>query len=122
MIIGRYGFAPLRARSTGPRTYRWPDAAQLVKHAFGIAHTFPNRPATLLYLFWEPSNPKEHPFFDEHRAEVARFAASVFRGGSEFVAKSYPELWRSWDAHSEPKWLQAHFGRLRARYGVGIAA
>jgi hypothetical protein len=24
-----------------PGTYRWLDAAQLVKHAFGIAHTFP---------------------------------------------------------------------------------
>jgi hypothetical protein len=62
----------------------------------------------------------QHQFFDEHRAEVAQFAASVFGGGPEFVAMSYPDLWRSWDAHSEPKWLQAHVGRLRARYGVGI--
>ena len=39
-----------------PRSYRWLDAAQLVKHAFGLAHTFPDRAVTLLYLFWEPSN------------------------------------------------------------------
>jgi hypothetical protein len=98
--------------------YSWLDAAQLVKHAFGITHTFPGKPATLLYLFWEPSNTKAHPFFAEHRAEVTRFAASVDGGGPKFVAMSYPELWESWDAYPEPKWLQIHVGRLRERYGV----
>lgn len=101
-----------------PRTYRWLDAAQLVKHAFGLAYTFPNRPVTLLYIFWEPSNPNVYPFFAEHRAEVTRFAASIIGGGPEFVAMSYPELWKLWGSHSEPKWLPAHVGRLRARYGV----
>jgi hypothetical protein len=100
--------------------YRWLDAAQLVKHAFGIAHTFPNKPATLLYLFWEPSNPKEHPFFDEHRAEVTRFSEAISGGGPEFIAMSYPELWASWDAHPEPNWLPTHVSRLRARYGVAV--
>ena len=41
-----------------PRTYRWLDAAQLVKHAFGVAYTFADRPMTLLYLFWSPPIPK----------------------------------------------------------------
>jgi hypothetical protein len=100
-----------------PRAYRWLDAAQLVKHAFGLAYTFPDRPVTLLYLFWEPSNPEAYPIFAEHRAEVTRFAASV-GGGPAFISMSYPELWRSWDACSEPDWLQAHVGRLRGRYGV----
>lgn len=101
-----------------PRTYRWLDAAQLVKHAFGVAYTFPEQPVTLLYLYWEPSNPEAYPFFAEHRAEVNHFAASIVGGGPEFVAMSYPELWRSWDAYSEPEWLPLHVHRLRARYGV----
>jgi hypothetical protein len=101
-----------------PRTYRWLDAAQLVKHAFGVAYTFADRPMTLLYLFWELSNPEAYPIFAEHRAEVTRFAASIAGGGPEFVAMSYPELWRSWDACPQPEWLRAHVGRLRARYGV----
>lgn len=100
-----------------PRAYRWLDAAQLVKHAFGVAHTFSDLPMTLLYLFWEPSNPEAHPIFAEHRAEVTRFAASV-GGGPEFVAMSYPELWRSWGACPQPEWLRAHVGRLMVRYGV----
>jgi hypothetical protein len=100
--------------------YCWLDVAQLVKHAFGIAHTFPNKPATLLYLFWEPSNPNEHPFFDGHRAEVAGFSKSIRGGGPDFIAMSYPELWASWDAHPGPDWLRTHVSRLRARYGVAV--
>jgi hypothetical protein len=98
--------------------YRWLDAAQLVKHAFGIAHTFPDKPATLLYLFWEPSNPAKYPLFEEHRAEVTQFAASIDGGGPKFVAMSYPELWRSWDKYFEPEWLRIHVDRLMVRYGV----
>jgi hypothetical protein len=115
---GTAWFGEMKRLRAEPRRYRWLDAAQLVKHAFGIAHTFPNKPATLLYLFWEPSNSGAHPFFEEHRKEVARFAKSIFGGGPELVSMSYPELWASWDAQPEPKWLQTHVGRLRARYGV----
>jgi hypothetical protein len=115
---GTEWFAEMKRLREKPSRYRWLDAAQLVKHAFGIAHTFRNRPATLLYLFWEPSNSEEHPFFSEHRAEVTRFADSITGGGPEFAAMSYPELWRSWDTQPEPRWLQTHVGRLRARYGV----
>jgi hypothetical protein len=89
-----------------------------VKHAFGIAHTFPGKPTTLIYLFWEPSNAGAYPFFAEHRAEVGRFAASIDGGGPKFVAMSYPELWESWDAPSMPQWLRAHVELLRMRYGV----
>ena len=70
-------FKEMRRLIREPRRYRWLDAAQLVKHAFGIVHTFPDRPCTLVYLFWEPSNKDAHPVFAQHRAEVDRFAASV---------------------------------------------
>jgi hypothetical protein len=101
-----------------PRTYRWLDAAQLVKHAFGLSHTFLDRPVTLLYLYWEPSNPEAFPNFAEHRTEIDRFADSMSGGGPEFVAMSYPELWKSWDECRQPAWLQSHVGHLRARYAV----
>jgi len=101
-----------------PAAYRWLDAAQLVKHAFGIAHTFTDCPATLLYLFWEPSNAEAHPLFAEHRAEVARFSASIAGGSPDFVAVSYPELWKQWETRKQPEWLQSHIGHLRTRYGV----
>ena len=101
-----------------PETYGWLDAAQLVKHAYGIAFTFPDKPATLLYLFWEPSNSEAYPIFAEHRDEVSRFAASISGGTPEFIAMSYPELWRYWETNPGPEWLPIHVKRLRARYGV----
>src|ERR1700761_920762 len=48
-------FEEMQRLSREPRRYRWLDAAQLVKHAFGIMYTFPDPPRTLIYLFWEPS-------------------------------------------------------------------
>ena len=101
-----------------PSTYRWLDAAQLVKHAYGVAFTYPTRLVTLLYLFWEPSNSEAYSNFAEHRSEVTRFAASTVGGGPEFVAMSYPELWRYWETNPSSEWLPVHVKRLRARYGV----
>jgi hypothetical protein len=111
-------FQEMRRLAEKPRMYRWLDAAQLVKHAFGLAYTFPDQHATLLYLFWEPANPEAYPSFAEHRAEVAQFAASIKGERPDFVAMSYPELWKLWDTCPTPEWLPAHVGRLRARYGV----
>ena len=95
-------FAEMLRLNRKPSTYCWLNAAQLVKHAFGLAHTFTGRPVTLLYLFWEPSNPEEFPSFAEHRAEVERFAASIAGGTPGFMAMSYPELWSSWSARPSP--------------------
>lgn len=99
-----------------PGRYRWLDAAQLVKHAFGVAHTFEGQPMTLLYLFWEPSNRGSYPAFQEHRDEISRFGERISGGGPEFVSMSYPELWEFWDTTSQPQWLRAHIRRLRTRY------
>ena len=53
-----------------PERYDWLDAAQLVKHAYGLAHTFPDEPVTLLYLYWEPLNAERFTLFAEHRLEI----------------------------------------------------
>jgi hypothetical protein len=111
-------FREMRRLVTDPRLFHWLDAAQLVKHAFGLAHTFPNKPVTLLYLYWEPSDQAKFPSFENHRAEVDRFAKSIVGAGPYFIAMSYSELWKFWDICSEPKWLRGHVERLRARYEV----
>ena len=95
------------------------DAAQLVKHAFGLAHTFPGRPVTLLYVFWEPANPDAFPVFAEHRAEITRFGEQVSGGSPSFASMSYPELWESWEPEG-PEWLSSHVARLRHRYVVSV--
>jgi hypothetical protein len=111
-------FREMQRIAADPKTYRWLDVAQLVKHAFGLAYTFTDRPVTLLYLFWEPSNPEVYSIFAEHRAELNQFAASINGGRPNFIALSYPELWKLWDSDSGPEWLPIHVRRLRARYSV----
>ena len=51
-----------------PDTYRLLDAAQLVKHAFGLARRFPHEPAVLLYLFWEPADAEAYATFGLSRS------------------------------------------------------
>lgn len=102
--------------------YAWLNAAQLVKHAFGLAHTFrgERRKLTLLYLYWEPANPDCDPTFARHRQDLQAFAARVQGANPAFSFMSYRELWRFWEAQQPADWLVEHIGRLRARYDVRI--
>jgi len=102
-----------------PRAYRCLDAAQLVKHAFGLMRCYPGRRVTLLYLYWEPLNAVDYPLFEEHRRETAEFANRVADPRLAFEAMTYNELWSSWDDPA-PRWLRAHLEDLRARYAVTI--
>ncbi|HET7410945.1 MAG TPA: hypothetical protein VFJ13_12175 [Paracoccaceae bacterium] len=112
-------FREMLRLADAPDAYALLDAAQLIKHAFGLARTFRNRPVTLLYIFWEPTNAADHPVFAEHRREIAEFADRVAGSTPAFAAQSYPELWRSWD-EGAPDWLAEHLSHLRARYAVTI--
>lgn len=104
-----------------PDHYTWLDAAQLIKHAFGLARSFPDRPVTLLYLFWEPANPNAGPEFAAHRNEIDEFRARVAGSSPAFEAMSYPELWQSWrDSAPTPGWLDEHLENLQGRYLVSI--
>jgi hypothetical protein len=103
-----------------PDSYVWLDAAQLIKHAFGLARCFRDRHVTLLYLYWEPANPNTSPEFSAHRQDIASFAERVAGSTPEFRAMSYPELWRTWDAVGPPDWLAQHLEALRDRYEVTL--
>ena len=102
-----------------PRTYRWLDTAQLIKHALGLMHCYDDRRVTLLYLYWEPLNAFEHPIFEEHRRETAAFAERVAGSDLAFEAITYNDLWSSWD-ETAPQWLGTHLRDLRSRYAVTI--
>ena len=103
-----------------PDAYVWLDAAQLIKHAFGLARTYGDRPVTLFYLFWEPANPDACPEFAAHRNEIAAFADRVAGATPGFLALSYPDLWRFWQAAAPPPWLAGHVDALTRRYAVMV--
>lgn len=113
-------FRLMEALIDEPRRYRYLDAAQLVKHAFGLGHTFDGQDVTLLYLYWEPRNADAFPALLDHRQEVARFAAEVKGARPSFRAIAYPELWDSWAQRGSPAWLPEHVSALRSRYDIAI--
>lgn len=103
-----------------PKKYRFLDAAQLIKHYFGVARTYPNETVTLLYLFWEPANAEDVSLFADHRREIEVFSEAVSGSPVSFVSQSYPELWDEWRGSPEPVWLEEHLDNLGARYLVEI--
>jgi hypothetical protein len=94
-----------------PREFRYLDAAQLVKHAYGLvtqARKIGKAPI-LLYLFAEPTAGRaispEH--FAHHRAEIDHFSRQVDGSTVRFSACS----WRDWlAAFDGPQ--RAHADRL----------
>jgi hypothetical protein len=90
------------ALADGDESFQYLDAAQLVKHAFGLV-TEGNRKTkspVLVYLFAEPKslNGKRLPAqaFSDHRAEIARFAKSVSGATVAFHALSYRDWLKTW--------------------------
>lgn len=100
-----------------PDSYVWLDAAQLIKHAFGLANTFRDRKVTLLYLYWEPSDTSCHKAFWKHRNEIERFAQRIAGSTPAFSAMSYTQLWSGW-LPNQTAWLTDHVSDLSSRYMI----
>lgn len=113
-------FRLMKELTKAPSTYCYFDAAQMIKHAFGLARCFPKGDVDLLYIFWEPKNAGAFLEFKAHREEVARFANEVRGALPHFVPMSYRELWDEWSRMRSPPWLAEHVAALRARYDVEI--
>lgn len=105
-----------------PDAYRHLDAAQLIKHAFGLANTFPDRKVVLGYLFWEPVNHRDFPLFVEHRNEIEEFSERLSGAAPELAWGSYDQIWSEWDNALGGDWIKMHVSRLRARYKVELQA
>ena len=111
-------FAEMCRLDQAPERYVWLDAAQLVKHAFGLARTFPRVPATLLYLYCQPSGAERISSLLEHRREIDAFSRRVVGSHPRFRAMSYRELWDTWSQQAPQDWPAAHLEHLKARYAV----
>jgi hypothetical protein len=112
--------AVYRALRDDPKTYRYLDAAQLMKHYLALKYSYPDRRRVLLYVFWEPTNAGALSDYIDHRKEVADFAQRVSGLETRFIALSYPDLWSEWESHSSWSGMLAHLARLRARYSFAI--
>lgn len=97
-------FSDMRdALRSGEAAFAHLDAAQLVKHAYGLvtdARRLGKVPV-LFYLFAEPVSRGDQPIaesaIERHRAEIADFAAAVWGDEVSFYAASYREWLATWE-------------------------
>ena len=110
------------SKTAGPRHL---DVAQLVKHYLGLIRLMNHdgrdgwkpKVATLLYLFWEPTNGHEIEECQTHRRGIEQLASKVNGSRIRFGSLSYPELWESWGSVPE---IAAHVKNLKARYSLTV--
>jgi len=83
--------------------FRYLDAAQLIKHYFGLAHAYADSDLALEigYVFWEPDENGNVPdsvikLYADQREECERFASLVFGDKIRFSFYSYFELIEYW--------------------------
>jgi len=94
------------------------DAAQLIKHFFGICYKKSTEKRVLLYLFWEPVNASEQQEYIKHRQELDDFSKMVAGNNLlEFRHLSYTKLWAQWE--NIPA-MAEHCKNLQARYLIEI--
>ncbi len=98
-----------------PAAYRHLDAAQLVKHGFGLVTEAKRRGKSpvLLYLYAEPTEGRDIPVqaLANHRSEIASFANEVAGSTVRFASCS----WQEWLV-TFPQRLNDHVDRLVARF------
>ena len=93
------------------------DAAQLVKHAFGLVTESgrTGKQPLLVYLFAEPSRwPADA--IARHRDEIAQLARTIEGAAVSFVAVCWTDWLDTWTDGSTD--LQAHAAELRARFAL----
>ncbi len=98
------------------------DAAQLVKHAYGIRTRAEKRAtgAVLVYLYAEPVTWASGKAVDPerialHRAEIARFGTIVAGDDVVFAPLRWADLLNQWE---EVTALARHVAAIRERFGV----
>ncbi len=119
---GMARFTAMRqALTEGRQTYRCLDAAQLVKHAYGLKTQGLKRAkgAVLVYLHaapatWANGKPVSPDAIARHQAEIADFARAVKGDDVSFVALRWADLLADW---AKVPGLADHAAAIRARFG-----
>lgn len=100
---------------TEPHRYKYLDAAQLIKHAFGLLRNFELRNVLLVYLYWEPRNRDDWPQCREHREEATTLAKKVAASCVQLIPLTYSQLWSEIGLFSPE-----HLVYLRTRYDLDV--
>lgn len=107
--------------SSGECKYRFFDAAQIIRHYFGMINSV-QKEKHLLYLYWHPENEDWvdiYPF-DMHMKELKEFSELVSQAADvHFHYMSINELWEQW-AQIESPIVSKHANAVKHKYSVLI--
>jgi len=113
-----------KAISSRRKQYAHLDAAQLVKHAYGLYSQAKKRgkAARLIYLYSEPTEYPNgrhipHRSFLEHAEEVSDFADAVLGADVQFASLRFTDLLKNWIAEGTNT-LRDHAIEMQKRYDV----
>lgn len=100
-----------------PSSFRYLDAAQLVKHAFGLVTEAQriSRAPVLVYLFAEPSRVSASAR-SEHRVEIEAFSVAVSGARVRFAAASWSEWLMRFASPATSPEVAAHAEALRRKF------
>lgn len=100
-----------------PLSYRYLDAAQLVKHAFGLSTEARrvDRSPVLLYLYAEPARVPASAC-SEHRAEIESFSTAVRGARVRFAATSWADWLDRFAVPTTPPAVRAHAEALHLKF------
>ena len=104
----------------GEIKFKYLDAAQLVKHAFGL-RTQANKCGLIPYLLYLYAEPAAYPNgrliaaadHAAHREEIRQFAAAVKGDEVGFMSMSYDELLTAWEKYEG---LRFHASQIRQHF------
>lgn len=106
--------------------FRYLDAAQLIKHYFGLANEYmytENLDLEIGYVVWTPDEKGSAPdsvidLYAEHREDCERFAKLVSGDKIQFSFYSYFELIQYWCANGMEDRLLEHFKVFVDKYKI----
>lgn len=107
--------------SSGDCKYKFFDAAQIIRHYFGMINSV-QKEKHLLYLYWHPENEdwlNIHPF-DMHMIELMEFSELVSKATDvHFHYMRFNELWDKWSLSKNLE-VQDHLKSLKQKYSIII--
>jgi hypothetical protein len=119
-------FEAMRDRLSDGSVFDRLDAAQLVKHAFGLVSEVERRAAplkaVLVYLYADPAHWPSGREVDPaakatHGASLARFADAVRGDAVDFVVLTYRQLLDSWGRSGDDA-VAGHADAVRRHFGL----
>lgn len=108
------GFIEIVSHYRGNDINLYLDTAQLIKHSIGLIKNKNSKKAKLVYIYWEPLNPKDFPSYTQHKTELDEFSELIkCVSGIEFHHTTYLEFYETFISDN---FFRQHLENFKEKY------